>query len=109
MLRPEQVGFVSRENAAGGVFRGRHVAMVSPLEVTLLSKVLGPAAVEEIKKRVHLLRMNRGWKGPFAVLFDARHTYNVVALGDHNGQIGRFCHVLIHNASAAEIPQSRGI
>lgn len=83
--------------------------MVSPLEVTLLLEVLGPAAVEEIKERVHRLRMNRGWKGPFAVFFDARYTYNVVALEDHGRQTGRFCHVLVHNASPAEIPQSRGM
>lgn len=83
--------------------------MVSPLEVTLLLEALGPSAVDEIKQRVHHLRMNRGWKGPFVVFFDARYTYNVVALEDHGGQAGRFCHVLVHNASAADTPESRGM
>src|SRR5439155_2843400 len=55
------------------------------------------------------LPINRGREGPFVLFFDARFSYNVVALEDYGGRAGRFCHVLVHNDSSAAVPQSRGM
>jgi hypothetical protein len=50
------------------------------------------------------LRINRGWKGPFALSFDPRLTYDVRKVVDEKGRHGRFCHVLVHNSSTADVP-----
>lgn len=63
-----------------------------------------PAILEQLKQQARKLRLNRGWKGPFALLFDPRLTYEIRSLADEADRPARFCHILVHNTSGVAVP-----